>query len=126
MSTVLVVDDEPIIRHVIRDVLVDEGHEVVTAGNGLEALELLAEVRPHVVLMDVMMPGLDGRAAYLAIRARPELAPLPIIMMSAATPRSELDDGIAAFLAKPFDLDTLVAVVNRALGSPTLRDSPEP
>jgi CheY-like chemotaxis protein len=115
MSVVLVVDDEPIIRDVVRDVLIDEGYDVVIASDGLESIALLEEVRPDVVVMDVMMPGLDGRQAYLAIRARPELAHVPIIMMSAAIPKDALDDGVTAYLPKPFDLEELIAVVKRAL-----------
>ncbi|MDP9469617.1 MAG: response regulator [Chloroflexota bacterium] len=71
MKMVLVVDDEPVIRDLVADVLRDEGYAVVTAADGREGLDLLARERPDLVLMDVMMPGLDGREAYLAMRSRP-------------------------------------------------------
>ena len=118
MKTVLVVDDEPVIRELVADLLRDEGHAVVTAADGREGLAVLAREHLDLVLMDVMMPGLDGRAAYLGMRAQPELLDVPVILMSAAVQSERLDSSIAAFLAKPFDLDALLALVARLLDTP--------
>ena len=115
---ILVVDDEPTLLDLVAEVLREEGgHDVVTARDGAEALEVFALEAPDLVLMDVMMPGLDGRGAYRAIRARPDGAAARIVLMSAShTPRT-LDPGLDGFLAKPFHLADLLALVDRVLGS---------
>ncbi len=118
MKTVLVVDDEPVIRALVADVLRDEGFTVITAADGREGLDLLARERPDLVLMDVMMPGLDGREAYLAMRSRPDLPDVPVVMMSAAVKPDGLDPSIAGYLPKPFDLDDLLTLVERLLADP--------
>lgn len=119
MKTVLVVDDEPVIRALVADVLRDEGYAVVTAADGREGLNLLALERPDLVLMDVMMPGLDGREAYLAMRSRADLPDVPVVMMSAAVRPDGLDSTIAGYLPKPFDLDDLLALITRLLDEPS-------
>ena len=108
---VLVVDDEPLLRELVIEVLREEGYAAVAASDGGAMLELLATERPDLVLMDVMMPGLDGHAAYLAMRSRDDLPPIPVVMMSAAVTPDRLDPSIAAFLRKPFDLDQLLDTV---------------
>ena len=115
MKTVLVIDDEPVIRDLVADVLRDEGYTVITANDGHEGLDRLTRERPDLVLMDVMMPGLDGREAYLAMRSRPDLPQVPVVMMSAAVRPEGLDASIAGYLPKPFDLDDLLALVIRLL-----------
>lgn len=118
MKTVLVVDDEPVLRVLVREILQDEGYAVIDAADGRSMLELLQGVHPDLVLMDVMMPGVDGREAYQALRARSDLPDLPVIMMSAAVQPSKLDPSISAFLRKPFDLTELVGLVAQLIGSP--------
>ncbi|MDP9354085.1 MAG: response regulator, partial [Chloroflexota bacterium] len=101
---ILVVDDEPTIRDVVVALLEDEGYAVVAAHTGLRALELLPLERPDLVIMDVMMPGLDGREVFRRMReSRNGHAP-PVVMMSAAVDRDLIDPSVAAFLPKPFDL----------------------
>ena len=118
MTAVLVVEDEPLLRDLVAEVLRDEGYAVVTAGDGREAIDALERERPQLVLMDVMMPTLDGRAAYRAMRARPDLPAVPVVLMSAAVGPERLDPTISAFLPKPFDLDDLLALVARLIGAP--------
>ena len=106
---ILVVDDEPAIRELIVAVLEDEGYEAIGTGSGSRALELLPRERPDLVLMDIMMPEMDGREALRRMRQRPEWAATPVVLMSAAAvvgPGSG-----AAFLAKLFDLDFLLGIV---------------
>lgn len=117
MTAVLVVDDEPTLRTVVAELLRDEGYAVVAVGDGAAALAALAEVVPDLVLMDVMMPGMDGRAAYLAMRAHPAGAALPIVFASAGADPADLPAD-AVFLRKPFDLDDLLALVARLAGPP--------
>lgn len=110
------VDDEPVIRDVVADALRDEGFAVSTARDGRTALDLLVRDTPDLVVMDVMMPGMNGREAYLAMRSRPDLPAVPVILMSAAVSMETLDPSIAGFLPKPFDLDDLVLLVERLIG----------
>jgi CheY-like chemotaxis protein len=123
VKTVLVVDDEPGLRAVVREVLEDEGYNVLEASHGAAMLELLAQKRADLVLLDVMMPGGDGRQAYRELRARGDLPEVPVIMMSAAVRPDGLDSSIAAFLRKPFDLDHLLALVATLIG-PSHADGP--
>ncbi len=122
MKKVLVVDDEPVVRAVVRDVLREEGYAVVEAPDGRTVLEILDRERPDLVLMDVMMPGIDGREVYRVLRSREDLPDVPVVMMSAAARADRLDPSIAGFLPKPFDLDRLMETVVQLIGSPTAGD----
>ncbi len=116
MKSVLVVDDEPVLRGIVAEVLRDEGYAVAEAGDGEALLDRLKDERPNLVLLDVMMPGIDGRQAYLVMRSRDDLPRVPVVMMSAAVSPNRLDPSIAAFLPKPFDLDRLLALVEELIG----------
>ena len=117
-KTVLVVDDEPVLRAVVREILHEEGYAVIEAADGHVMLEIMTRERPDLVLMDVMMPGVDGREAYRQLRSRPEYHEVPVVMMSAAVEPHGLDPSIAGFMAKPFDLNQLVDLVARLIGRP--------
>ena len=117
-KTILVVDDEPVLRTIVREILHEEGYAVIEAPDGRVMLEIMARQRPDLVLMDVMMPGVDGREAYRQLRSRPEHSDIPVVMMSAAVPAHGLDPSIAGFMAKPFDLNQLVEMVARLIGRP--------
>ena len=117
MPTVLVADDEPTILDLVVEVLQVEGYATLAAHDGREVLELLARGRPDLVLMDVIMPGLDGRAVVRRMRERPELDGVPVILMSAAAHIDPAELAVA-FLPKPFDLDRLLGAVSTALGGP--------
>src|SRR4028118_1617117 len=101
MITILVVDDEPLIRGVVVDLLRDEGYDVVIADDGQAALEMVQQEAPALVLMDVMMPRMDGRVAFQAMREHAHGDGLPVILMSAMAKPADLDPGITAFLRKP-------------------------
>jgi CheY-like chemotaxis protein len=116
MATVLVVDDEPILRTVVAETLRDEGYAVSEAHDGEAALGLVAASPPDLVLMDVMMPGMDGREAYLAMRSRGDLPPVPVVLMSAGVGPESIDPSVEGYLPKPFDLDALVALVASLVG----------
>lgn len=113
-TRILVVDDDPSILALVAEILLDEGYDVATAGNGAEALERVAEVVPAVIVTDLMMPVMDGPALVRACRAEPSTAGLPIVIMSAAL--TALRDGMKSLgvqdvISKPFDTDSLVAIV---------------
>ena len=114
VKTVLVADDEPVIRQLLAELLTEAGYAVRAARDGAEALALLADQTPDLVLTDVMMPRLNGPELVRQMRRRPGSAAVPAILMSAVAVEP---DGLEAdFLAKPFDLDRLLAAVRRALG----------
>jgi CheY-like chemotaxis protein len=118
VKTVLVVDDEPVLRTIVREILHEEGYAVIEAADGRVMLEIMARERPDLVLMDVMMPGIDGREAYQQLRSNPEHRDVPVVMMSAGVRPIKLDPSIAGFMAKPFDLSQLVELVARLIGHP--------
>ncbi|WP_234019010.1 MULTISPECIES: response regulator [unclassified Streptomyces] len=113
---VLVVDDNKVIRQLIRVNLELEGFEVVTAADGAECLDVVHQVRPDVITLDVVMPRLDGLRTAARLRADARTSELPIVIVSACTQyevESGLDVGVDAFLAKPFEPGELVRVVER-------------
>ena len=118
LKTILVVDDEPVLRTIVREILHEEGYAVIEAADGRVMLEIMARERPDLVLMDVMMPGIDGRKAYAQLRSQPEHRDVPVVMMSAGVRPTSLDPAIAGFMAKPFDLTQLVELVTRLIGHP--------
>jgi CheY-like chemotaxis protein len=120
MGRVLVVDDDPYIREMLRDLLTDEGHQVVTARDGVEALEVLERERGRfLVLLDLMMPRLDGLGVIRALEQHPKMrASNRVIVMSAAERlfalSSLLRTGlISEQIAKPFELDLMLDLVSR-------------
>ena len=115
MTTILVVDDEPLIVAVLAEMLQDEGYAVLRAYDGRAALAAMNEPGVDLVLMDIMMPGMDGHEAYRAMRAHPHGEAVPIVLMSAAVHPSRLDPGVTAFLTKPLDFDTLLGLISRLL-----------
>lgn len=117
MKTILVVDDEFGIADTLAAVLGDEGYRVMLAANGELALALLAQAAVSLILLDFMMPIMDGRETLAALRADPVLRGIPVIMMSAVSPslvRRACPD--AEYLEKPFELDQLLHLVQRLIG----------
>jgi CheY-like chemotaxis protein len=112
------VDDNKVIRQLIRVNLELEGLEVVTAADGAECLEVVHRVRPDVVTLDVVMPRLDGLRTAARLRSDPRTRDLPLAIISACTQyevEGGLDVGVDAFLAKPFDPSELVRVVKELM-----------
>jgi CheY-like chemotaxis protein len=113
-----VVDDEVGITDALNDLLSEEGFLVLVAGNGKEALARIAERRPDLILLDYMMPVMDGRELLLALQGDPVHRNIPVLMFS-AIPRSSIppDCKPTVFLRKPFSIDRLLAEVSRLLGA---------
>ena len=107
MARILVVDDEPTVRALVRDVLEEEGHEVVLAEDGYAALRMVEQHRPDCVVLDVMMPGIDGHAVLQRLRASEGGLDLPVVMLTAAADDSHAwrawTEGVDYFLPKPFE-----------------------
>ncbi|WP_369175337.1 response regulator [Streptomyces sp. R28] len=115
----LVVDDNKVIRQLIRVNLELEGFEVVTAADGAECLDVVHQVRPDAITLDVVMPRLDGLRTAARLRADPRTRDLPLAIVSACTQYevdSGLETGVDAFLAKPFDPAELVSLVRQLIG----------
>jgi CheY-like chemotaxis protein len=119
---VLVVDDDPDILDAICDILDAEGYRVSRARHGQEALEQVEFARPDIILLDLMMPVMDGVAFSQALRQRPRVSDIPIVVISAdGNPQRAASVGAAGYLAKPFDIEALlaqVAGITRAAGEP--------
>lgn len=108
------VDDNKVIRQLIRVNLELEGIEVVTAADGAECLEVVHQARPDLITLDVVMPRLNGLRTAARLRSDPRTAGIPLVIVSACTQHeveSGLDVGVDAFLAKPFEPQELVRVV---------------
>lgn len=123
---ILVVDDEPHNRELLRDQLSHYNYRVSEAKDGLEALAKVAEDPPDVILMDVMMPGMDGFETTQKILAQPENERIPILITTALEDRESVIRGIEAgardFLTKPLDLPNLLLRVRNALHIKQLHD----
>lgn len=108
---VLVIDDEADIRLIVRVSLRQRGHGVSEASSGRDGLRTARAERPDVILLDVMMPEMDGPATLEAIRADPETSRIPVVFLTAKAMRSEIERlralGAAGVLVKPFDPLTL-------------------
>ena len=120
MASVLVVDDEDDIRELVRINLEIDGHEVTTASSGQEALEVLKDTTPDVVVLDVMMPGMDGWEVLSRIKAdHTEVSNVPVLMLTART--DDMDrirggiEGAIRYITKPFSLGDLRDQVRAAL-----------
>lgn len=113
-GTILVIDDQPEAREIVRRLLVAEGFRVIEAASGTQGLALAREQRPDAITLDVLMPGMDGWAVLEALKADPEVAGIPVIMLTM------LDDhrlgfalGASEYLTKPIDRDRLRGLVTR-------------
>ena len=117
---VLVVDDDPRLLQIIEMYLRLEGYDVTTAANGEEALVRLTQQSIALVILDIMMPGMDGVEACRQIRADPATSAIPIVMCSALSADEDVrrarDAGASHMICKPFNLVGLGAVVRSFLG----------
>ena len=121
---VLVVDDEPTIRQVVRKRL-SKDYVVIEAENGEQAVDMARSEKPDAILMDFMMPGLDGLGACYTIKADSETKAIPVIIVSARG--HELDQkyasdmGADAYITKPFESSDLLNTINRFLATPKMK-----
>ena len=120
MAKILVVDDELLLRVMLKDALEGAGHAVVLAENGRVAMDRAKADRPDLILMDIMMPDLDGYDTCKLMKTDPALTDLPVILISAtAEPRGVVDRakqvGAVAVLSKPVPVDKLQQVLAQTL-----------
>jgi len=112
---VLVVDDESDIRQAVAEVLSYEGYQVLAACDGAEALAKARAYHPELVLLDLMMPRMDGWEFRRAQKHDPEVSRIPVVVLSALGPDSLDAEG---YVGKPFDVDELVSAVRRYASRP--------
>lgn len=137
-QTIMVVDDETTIREVVRKYLELDGFKVIEARTGPQALDVLREQRPDLIILDIMLPGLDGFAITRSLRNSDEFAPLslngdiPIVMLTARTNEADriagFELGADDYVVKPFSPRELVArvkaVLRRSAPTPVVTDTP--
>jgi DNA-binding response OmpR family regulator len=116
---ILTVDDDERIRRLVQINLQRAGYRVSGAGDGIEGLEQIERERPDLVLLDVNMPRLDGIELLRQLRARPDTAALPVVMLTARSQDEDVLEGTRSganyYLTKPFSPPELLAVVRQAL-----------
>ena len=116
MARILVVDDDPSVRALVRDVLELEGHLVRLVEDGYAALRAVAAERPDCVVLDVMMPGMDGHEVLARLRATAGGLELPVLMLTAAADDANAwrgwSGGVDLLLGKPFEAEELLGFVD--------------
>ena len=126
MSRVLVVDDEPIVGVILRFAFDAKGHETVMAGDGRTGIEMATDEHPDVIVLDLMMPGVNGYDVLHEVRHSDELDDVPVLVLTAVTLSRDrercLSEGADAVMTKPFDprdvaeaVDALLSVKTQAL-----------
>ena len=119
MARVLVIDDEPDVRWLIRMSLERAGHEVIDAVDGLRGIALSMKQRPEIIVLDLMMPVMDGYGVLAELAKDPRTASVPVVVLSARAIPDEAERAVGAgarrFLEKPFDPDLLANELNELL-----------
>jgi DNA-binding response OmpR family regulator len=117
--TVLAVDDESDVLLIVKTALQAEGYEVATAADGPDGLKLASEMKPDVILLDVMMPGMDGFEVLDKLRESEETSNIPVIMLTGLSERERkvaaIERGTKYYIVKPFDFQDLVSKVRQAI-----------
>ena len=123
---ILVVDDEIYIVHILDFSLGMEGYEVVTALDGEQALEKVAQQKPDLIVLDIMMPKLDGYETCKALKSKAETKDIPVILLSAkgrnVDQKTGFEVGADDYITKPFSPRKLVDRINAILGQPSRAD----
>ncbi len=117
MASILVVDDDVSVRALLRDLLECEGHEVRTAADGFAALRAVSAARPDGVVLDLLMPGMDGHEVLARLRALDGGVSLPVVMLTGAADDAHAwrawCGGADLFVGKPFETEELLRSVER-------------
>jgi DNA-binding response OmpR family regulator len=118
---ILVVDDEPDVLLIVKTGMQAEGYEVVTASNGVDALAMVKEEKPDVVILDVMMPLMDGFEVLAKLKEDDATAAVPVIMLTGLSERSKIQkalvSGIHFYVVKPFEFEELIQKVRTVLNA---------
>ncbi len=118
-ATILVIDDQPGIRRLLTEVLQDEGYKVVTAQNGYEGIQVAQDINPHVILMDMKMPGMDGIEALKELKRKGQGD--QVIMMTAYGELDMVNEareaGMRDYITKPFDIMSLCQIIQASINN---------
>jgi DNA-binding response OmpR family regulator len=118
--TILLADDEEDIKTVVRLFLEEKGYDIITAFDGLDAIDITRREKPDLILLDIMMPVINGYEVCQKLKADPATAGIPIVMLSAAahadSVKKGLDAGAVDYLVKPFDPEKLDEIIIKILG----------
>jgi len=121
MKKILIAEDNPVNRELLRELLEIQGYEIFEACNGQEALAMIDQIRPDLLVLDLGMPVLDGLGAIAAIRGNPATADLPVLAATAFAMRGDrektLQAGFDGYLSKPINPGALKAEVDRLMGN---------
>ena len=118
-ETILIIEDDPSVRTLLEKSLSARGYKVSSVNDGLEGLTALESARPDLIIVDIMMPRLDGMTFVKAIKGNADTKPIPVIFLTAKNDPKSMIDGINVgakfYITKPFQLDELVSKVEKAL-----------
>jgi DNA-binding response OmpR family regulator len=117
---VLIAEDDPSVRMTLEFVLEDEGFDVLAAEDGVEALKIATSERPNVILLDQMMPRMNGKELLAALRSDSATSSIPVFVLSGMTRASSDEWAGAHFIGKPFSPDELVERIRGALEPPSI------
>jgi CheY-like chemotaxis protein len=130
MSKLLVAEDNPVNRELLRELLENRGHSVIEACNGQEALDMVEQSQPDLLLLDIGMPVLEGLAVIRKIRENPSSATLPVLAVTAYAMRDDRDNvlnaGFDGYLSKPINAPDLANELERLLRKGDDRNSSAP
>jgi DNA-binding response OmpR family regulator len=116
---ILICDDDPAILRVLQVNLEVEGYEALLAHHGEEALEVAQREKPDLIILDIMMPRLDGYQTCERLKASDDTKQIPVVFLSAKAQASDIEKGkgygVDDYLTKPFDPDTLISTIERLL-----------
>jgi two-component system response regulator MprA len=115
MARILITEDDAAIQNILRRVLNAEGYTVEVASSGVEAWDKISESQPDLLLLDLTLPGMDGREIYRRVKSAGYAFPIIVVTATASPSEALADMPHTPVLAKPFDLDQLVATVEWAL-----------
>jgi CheY-like chemotaxis protein len=113
-DTILVIDDDPTARELMATYLIDEGYAVETAASGVSGLRRARELRPAAIILDILMPDIDGWTVLATLKGEPELADIPVVIVTIVDEqRRAIALGAAGYLTKPIDRERLIAILPR-------------
>jgi two-component system cell cycle response regulator DivK len=127
-KTILVVEDQEDNRRILRDLLTNSGFEVVEAVTGTDGVSMVETHQPHLILMDIQLPGIDGYEATRRIKSNPDFQNIPIIVVTSyalsGDDKKAFEAGCDAYVTKPFSPRDLLAKIREFLPQSTLKVEP--
>jgi twitching motility two-component system response regulator PilH len=120
MAHILIVDDSPTDAYLVKNILESQGYQTSEASNGEEGIQKAKDIKPNLIIMDVVMPGLDGFKATRKITKSPETKSIPVVIVSSKNMESDIAwakmQGAKAFLVKPVKREELINTVKGLIG----------